>query len=102
MHRKANAHMDTPKWRLAAIASWMESVDQRAQFRIRRIEPSGAKSAAITISGLAGGRSSGYPRIAATANEIVFAWTDTAGTLPRVQTAVARLPLSAPNRRTDR
>ena len=86
----------------AAIASWIEAVDQRAQFRIRRIEPSGAKSAAITVSALAGGRSSGYPRIAATANEMVFAWTDTSGTIPRVQTAVARLPLSAQNRRTDR
>ena len=84
----------------AAIASWIESVDQRAQFRIRRIEPSGAKSAAITVSGLAGGRSSGYPRIAATANEIVFAWTDTSGTTPRVQTAAARLPASSRGRTT--
>lgn len=85
----------------AAIASWIESADQRAQFRVRRIEPSGAKSAAITVSSLAGGRSSGYPRIAATANEIVFAWTDTSGATPRVQTAVARLPASSPDRRTD-
>ena len=85
----------------AAIASWIESVDQRAQFRIRRIEPSGAKSAAITVAGLAGGRSSGYPRIAADANEVVFAWTDTSGATPRVQTAVARLPSSSQTRRTD-
>ena len=85
----------------AALASWIESVDQRAQFRIRRIEPSGAKSAAITVAGLAGGRSSGYPRIAANANEIVFAWTDTSGATPRVQTAVARLPASSQTRGTD-
>jgi hypothetical protein len=85
----------------AAIASWIESVDQRAQFRIRRIEPSGAKSAAITVAGLAGGRSSGYPRIVANANEIVFAWADTSGATPRVQTAVARLPSSSQTRRTD-
>jgi hypothetical protein len=85
----------------AAIASWIESVDQRAQFRIRRIEPSGAKSAAITVAGLAGGRSSGYPRIAANANEMVFAWTDTSGATPRVQTAVTRLPSSSQTRRTD-
>jgi hypothetical protein len=83
----------------AAIASWIESVDQRAQFRCRRIEPSGAKSAAITVAGLAGGRSSGYPRMAANANEMVFAWTDTSGVTPRVQTAVARLPASSRNRR---
>ena len=85
----------------AAVASWIESVYQRAQFRMRRIEPSGAESAPITISSLVGGRSSGYPRIAATANEIVFAWTDTSGATPRVQTAVSRLPASSQNRRTD-
>ena len=84
----------------AAVASWIESVDQRAQFRVRRVEPSGAKSPAIMVSGLAGSRSSGYPRIAATANEIVFAWTDTSGTTPRVQTAVARLPASSRGRTT--
>ncbi len=85
----------------AAMASWIESVDQRAQFRVRRIEPSGAKSAAITVTGLAGGRSSGYPRIAATASEIVFAWTDTSGTTPRVQTAVARLALRSGSGRPE-
>jgi hypothetical protein len=86
----------------AAVASWIESVDQRAQFRVRRIEPSGAKSAAMTVSALAGSRASGYPRIAANGNEIVFAWTDTTGTTPRVQTAVARLPAGEQHRRTDR
>ena len=85
----------------AAIASWIESVDQRAQFRLRRIEPSGAKSAAVTVSGLTGGRSSGYPRIAATASEIVFAWTDTAGAIPHVRTAMARLPTSSRVPATD-
>ncbi len=84
----------------AAMASWIESADQRAQFRVRRIEPSGAKSAAITVTGLAGGRSS-YPRIAATASEIVFAWTDTSGTTPRVQTAVARLALRSGSGRPE-
>jgi hypothetical protein len=85
----------------AAMASWIESADQRARFRVRRIEPSGAKSAAITVTGLAGGRSSGYPRIAATASEIVFAWTDTSGTTPRVQTAVARLALRSGSGRPE-
>ena len=84
----------------AAIASWIESVGQRAQFRMRRIEPSGVKSAAIVVSGLAGGRSSGYPRMAVNGNEIVFAWTDTSDATPRVQTAVARLPGSSRGRTT--
>ena len=74
-----------------AVASWIESVDQRAHFRVRRVSRSGERSPAITVSNLAGTRASGYPRIAAHGGEIVFAWTDsTAGGLPQIRTAVAR------------
>ena len=76
----------------SAVASWIEYAGERAQFRARRVEPSGAKSPAITVSGLAGNRASGYPRIARTGDELVFAWTENAGGRSRVQTAVARVP----------
>lgn len=73
----------------AALATWIEFADQpvspkpsgeggRAQFRARRIEKNGARSAPITISGIAGNRSSGYPRAAVANGEIVFAWTESA------------------------
>jgi hypothetical protein len=75
----------------AALATWIEFADQRAQFRVRRIEPSGARSASMTVSGLAGSRASGYPRIAWHGDEIVFAWTENADGRSPVQTAAVRL-----------
>jgi hypothetical protein len=47
----------------SAVASWIEFADQRAQFRVRRLDQSGANTPALLVSGLAGGRASGYPRI---------------------------------------
>ena len=77
----------------AALATWIEFADQRAQFRARRIERNGTRSAPVTISGLAGNRSSGYPRAAIANGEIVFAWTESAeGGALQVRTAVARIP----------
>ncbi|HJU43915.1 MAG TPA: sialidase family protein [Vicinamibacterales bacterium] len=88
----------------AALATWIEFADQpvppkplggggRAQFRARRIERNGRRSAPVTISGMAGNRSSGYPRAAVANGEIVFAWTESAdGGALHVRTAVARIP----------
>ena len=76
-----------------AVASWIEFADQRSQFMVRRVQPSGAKSPATTVSALAGGRASGYPRIALHGDELVFAWTESANGRSQVQTAVARSPV---------
>ena len=73
-----------------AVASWIEFANQRTEFRVRRVDRSGAKSPAVTVSNLAGGRASGYPRIATSGNEIVFAWTESVSGGSRVQTAIAR------------
>lgn len=72
------------------VASWIELVDQRAQFRARRIDRSGTRSPATTVSDIAGGRTSGYPRIALTDDEVIFAWTDGAEGATRVRTAATR------------
>ena len=79
----------------SAVASWVEFADQRAQFRMRRIEPSGTRSPAVTV--VPGGRTSGYPRIARRKDELVLAWTESTPPadgvpLQRVHTAVAALP----------
>lgn len=84
-----------------AIPSWIEHANGKTDFRVRRIEQSGARSEAITVSSISSARSSGYPRITQHGNELVFAWTETTrgvaglqdGTL-RVQTAVAALPVA--------
>ena len=76
----------------SAVATWVEFANERSQFRMRRIEPSGTRSAAITVSGTS--RVSGYPRVARSGNELVFAWTEGAESegMQRVRGAVAKLP----------
>lgn len=79
----------------SALATWIEFADQRAQFRVRRIERNGVRSAPVTIAGIAGSRASGYPRAAVANGEVVFAWTESAdGGGLRVRTAAAALDLS--------
>lgn len=74
----------------SAVASYIEFADQKADFRLRRVTPDGQRSAPVTISNVAGNRSSGYPRVASSGHELVFAWVDrTAGS--HVRTAVASL-----------
>ena len=75
----------------SAAASWIEVDEDRAQFRVRRVEPSGKKSAAISVAGIDNGRASGYPRLAFANGELLFAWTARQGTL-RVVTASAAVP----------
>lgn len=77
----------------SALATWIEFADQKAQFRARRIDRSGTRSAPVTVSTMAGSRASGYPRAAVANGEAVFAWTEagTGGVL-QVRTAAAKLP----------
>lgn len=66
--------------------------ESRAQFRARRIERNGTRSAPVTIAGIAGSRASGYPRAAIANGEVVFAWTEsTDGGGLQVRTAAASL-----------
>ena len=87
----------------SALATWIEFAPlredatggkpaPRAQFTARRIERSGTRSAPITIAGLAGSRSSGYPRAAVANGEVIFAWTESADGGLQVRTAASKLP----------
>jgi hypothetical protein len=78
----------------SALATWIELADGRSQFRARRVATDGARSAPVTVTGLAGGRTGGVPRVARHGDEIVFAWTESSGAAGPVRTAVARLPSS--------
>jgi hypothetical protein len=75
----------------SAAALYIEQLDKRTQVRVRRITPSGEKSNALVVAEIEGSRASGYPRLAARGNEIVFAWTARDGTT-RVMTSTARIP----------
>jgi hypothetical protein len=78
----------------SAVATWIEFADQRAQFRARIIEPSGAKSPAVTVAGVERSRASGYPRVARHGDDVVFAWTESTDGHLRVQTASTRFAAS--------
>jgi hypothetical protein len=80
----------------SAVVTWIEFANQRSEFRIRRAERNGSRSASLAVSAIASGRSSGYPRMARRGNELIFAWTE-AGERSQVRTAVARLPPSSLN-----
>ena len=89
---------------MAEAASWVEFADKRQRFTMRRVDPSGAMSAPIVIGGDGSGRVSGYPRMARTGDELVFAWTESAAgskdgeSAQQIKGAVARLPRpTAPN-----
>jgi len=76
----------------SAVAAWVEFDGGRSQFRVRRIEPSGMRSSSITIANGEGGVV-GYPRIARSGQELVFAWTEGKDEeAQHVKGAVARLP----------
>jgi hypothetical protein len=80
----------------SALATWIEFADGRSQFRARRVTRDGARSAAVTIAGLAGGRAGGAPRVARHGDELVFAWVEASGDTSQVRTAVARVPRVTP------
>ena len=63
----------------SAAASYVEFAAQKASFRVRRIERSGRKSAPVTVTGIAGNRASGLPRMAIHGRELIFAWVDREG-----------------------
>jgi hypothetical protein len=75
----------------SAIATWIEFADGRAQFKMRRVDATGRKGAASTVTGMTAARASGYPRMARFGDELIFAWTET-GDTPGVRTATARIP----------
>jgi hypothetical protein len=77
----------------SAAAAYIEVIGSRAEFRVKRVADGAAISAPVTIAPLANSRSSGYPRMALSNGELVFAWVDRdASGSSIVRTAAARMP----------
>jgi hypothetical protein len=68
----------------SAAVTYIEFAGSHSQFRMRKVSPAGAKSAAATIAETSGSR---YPRVARDGNELLFAWTDTGHGSSSVRTA---------------
>lgn len=79
----------------SAAATWIEFAEKQSSFSLRRVKPSGEKSPAIAVTAIDGGRASGYPRLAQSGDELIFAWTETRNGTATVNTAVARLQAAA-------
>ena len=79
----------------SAAATYIESGTKPPQFRVRRVEASGRASAPLTVAGIEGNRTSGYPRLALHDGELTFAWIERDKDL-QVKTASARLPRGTP------
>lgn len=76
----------------SAAVVWIEYAEGRSQLRLRRATASGNLSASTTVSSLASGRASGYPRVARNGGELLFAWTESKDGVTRVRTAAWRMP----------
>jgi hypothetical protein len=80
-----------------AVASWVEYRKESSELRLRLIDPSGARSAPVTVAGVGGATSSGFPRMARDGDQLVFAWSASPGPGGgdenlQVFTALAALP----------
>jgi hypothetical protein len=73
----------------SAFATWIEFSDGKGQLRARLVDRSGTRGPSQIVTGTAD-RASGYPRIARSGRELLFAWTETVSGQPRVRTAAAR------------
>jgi hypothetical protein len=77
-----------------AVVSWMEFTSGRqADVRVRHVTADGVRSASRTVAQSSGERATGFPRMVATGDHLVFAWTDTRSS---AGVRVARARLSSP------
>jgi len=72
-----------------ALVSWLERVPGGGQVRVRRVAADSRASAAVDVGGTSADRPSGFPRMARSGSDVVFAWT-----IPG-QPAVIRMARSA-------
>ena len=67
-----------------AAVSWIELTRGGSEFRVRRIDPNGARSGSLTVADVTGGH---YPRMARAQDEIRFAWTEAEAGYTHIRTA---------------
>jgi hypothetical protein len=60
----------------ATHVAWVDHNDGNGRLLVRRMAPNGTLAAAETLTAMKTDRSSGYPRLVADGNRLVYAWTD--------------------------
>ena len=74
----------------SALVSWLERTANGGEVRVRRIKPDGSRDQSVTLAESSALRVTGFPQMARTGNEVIFAWTQP-GATSRVRTVVAKL-----------
>jgi hypothetical protein len=74
----------------SAFVVWIERAGKGAEIRARRIKPDGSREPSIRISDTSAERSSGFPQIARSGQQIFFAWTESVNP-SRVRTAIMKM-----------
>ena len=74
-----------------ALVTWLERVgNEGAEVRVRPVSPDGVSSPFAVVASSSAARTSGFPRMVRSGDEVLFAWTQP-GDTARVRLAVARL-----------
>lgn len=73
-----------------AIVSWIETKENNAELRIRKITSFGTIDPPISIVETSASRSSGFPKMEWIQNSLLFAWTQVDSTGTRVKTGLLR------------
>ncbi len=60
----------------AAYVSWLATVEEAAEIRLRRVTPGGAAGEALRIAGTTSTRAAGVPRMARAGDDLLVTWTD--------------------------
>ena len=73
-----------------AVVSWLADDAGGGEIRAQLWTRDGASGAPLTIASSSIDRAAGFPRMARTGEDLLFAWTE-AGETPAVRTAIVRL-----------
>lgn len=74
----------------SALVTWLERLESGAAVRVRRVAPTGDPGPPVTVAVSSDARASGFPRMAISGDDVLFAWTQP-GRPAQVQLAAARL-----------
>ncbi len=74
----------------SAFVVWMERAGKGAEIRARRVKADGSREPSIKITETSAARSSGFPQIARSGQDVFFAWTESSNPA-RVRTAMMKI-----------
>ena len=74
----------------SAAVSWLETVGEAAEVRVRRVASDGTAGAPTAVATVDSGRASGVPHIVAVDDRVMVAWTEPDGT-PSIRSAIFAL-----------